>query len=329
MDTADADLGSVNPIYVELPGATPSKMILQVSKDGHLYILDAAALGRLERRPRSTSWSRPSGMSIHGTPAAYQTAHGPTSSSTPTNGANMCPGGVTRPRDRGGAHLAPAQPAGRRRSPGARRSPAARRPRRSRRPPTAPQRDRLVHQQREHAQGASTATPARRSINGTGSTCRACSAGPRRSRSTTRSSSAATATSAPGHYRKKGGSYDPSLSRWSIGDLRRLRRYRNWRHPRYSGHERKRGQRGSSSAGTSGGGTSGTAGTTGTAGTGTAAPRAARVTRVAAAAVAQPARAAAPLAKRSAGGRGGGTAGSTAGAGGRGGTGGSAGSAVK
>ena len=45
MDTADADVGSVNPVYVELPGATPSKMILQVAKDGHLYILDAAALG--------------------------------------------------------------------------------------------------------------------------------------------------------------------------------------------------------------------------------------------------------------------------------------------
>ena len=54
MDGSDADLGSVNPVYVELPGATPSKMIVQLSKDGHLYILDATALGG-SRCPRSTS----------------------------------------------------------------------------------------------------------------------------------------------------------------------------------------------------------------------------------------------------------------------------------
>ena len=94
MDGSDADVGSVNPVYVDLPGATPSKMILQVSKDGHLYILDAAALGG-SAAPKVDFMFAATGMSIHGTPIAYKTAMGQYFVVNTTGGANMCPGGVS------------------------------------------------------------------------------------------------------------------------------------------------------------------------------------------------------------------------------------------
>ncbi len=45
MDSGDADLGASSPVYIELPGQTPSKMLVAISKDGHLYLLDATKLG--------------------------------------------------------------------------------------------------------------------------------------------------------------------------------------------------------------------------------------------------------------------------------------------
>jgi hypothetical protein len=94
MDSADADIASVNPVYVEQSGSTPSKMVLQLSKDGHLYILDAVALGgadghKLDFMVTST------GMSIHTAPAAYRTSQGLYFVFSTTMGANMCPGGVS------------------------------------------------------------------------------------------------------------------------------------------------------------------------------------------------------------------------------------------
>jgi len=94
MDTADADVGSVNPVYVELAGATPSKMVLQVSKDGHLYILDAANLGG-SAAPKVDYMFAASGMSIHGTPIAYKTATAQYFVVNTTSGAQGCPGNVT------------------------------------------------------------------------------------------------------------------------------------------------------------------------------------------------------------------------------------------
>ncbi len=47
MDAANSDLGGSSPVYVELPGATPSKLVVAVAKDGHLYLLDAGNLGGL------------------------------------------------------------------------------------------------------------------------------------------------------------------------------------------------------------------------------------------------------------------------------------------
>jgi hypothetical protein len=94
MDNADADMGSINPVYMEIPGATPSKIVAQLSKDGHLYLLDAAALGGANGHKVDFTVAG-SGMSIHTAPGAYRTAMGSYFVFSTTNNANMCPGGVS------------------------------------------------------------------------------------------------------------------------------------------------------------------------------------------------------------------------------------------
>jgi hypothetical protein len=94
MDGADADMASVNPVYMEVPGATPSKLVAQLSKDGHLYLLDATHLGGADGHKVDFTVAQ-SGMSIHTAPAAYRTAMGSYFVFSTTTGANMCPGGVS------------------------------------------------------------------------------------------------------------------------------------------------------------------------------------------------------------------------------------------
>ena len=94
MDSADADMASVNPVYMEVPGATPSKMVAQLSKDGHLYLLDAANLGGSNGHKVDFTVAG-SGMSIHTAPAAYRTAMGSYFVFSTTSNANMCPGNVS------------------------------------------------------------------------------------------------------------------------------------------------------------------------------------------------------------------------------------------
>ena len=93
MDGADADVASVNPVYLELPGATPSKLVAQLSKDGHLYLLDATALGGMDGHKVDFTVAG-SGMSIHTAPAAYKTAMGTYFVFSTTANASGCPGGV-------------------------------------------------------------------------------------------------------------------------------------------------------------------------------------------------------------------------------------------
>jgi hypothetical protein len=91
MDSGDADLGASNPVYVELPGATPSKMLAVVSKDGHLYLLDAAALGG--KGGQKVDFMVANGtMAIHTAVAAYKTAAGLYVTFGTDSGA-ACPGG--------------------------------------------------------------------------------------------------------------------------------------------------------------------------------------------------------------------------------------------
>lgn len=75
MDGSDADLGASNPVYFELPGATPSKILAVVSKDGNLYLLDAGNLGGMGGQkvafPVATGT-----MAVHTAVATYTTTKG-------------------------------------------------------------------------------------------------------------------------------------------------------------------------------------------------------------------------------------------------------------
>ena len=95
MDTSDADFGSVNPMVVQLPGATPSSIVVAITKHGHMFLLDAAAL-------RGTSTGAGGhkvdfmvangNMAIHTAPASYRTANGLYVVLSTTTGA-VCPSG--------------------------------------------------------------------------------------------------------------------------------------------------------------------------------------------------------------------------------------------
>jgi hypothetical protein len=75
MDSRDADLGSVNPMYIEVPGATPSKMVVAMSKDGRMFMLDAAALGGMGGQKVEFRLAA-NGDSIKNAPTAYRTPQG-------------------------------------------------------------------------------------------------------------------------------------------------------------------------------------------------------------------------------------------------------------
>jgi hypothetical protein len=91
MDQGDADLGASNPVYVELPGATPSKILAVVSKDGHLYLLDAGALGGIGGQKVDFMVANGT-MAIHTAVAAYKTAMG-LYITFGTNSGAICPSG--------------------------------------------------------------------------------------------------------------------------------------------------------------------------------------------------------------------------------------------
>ncbi len=45
LDGNDTDVGASNPIVVDAPGATPSKLVVQFGKNGDMYVLDRTNLG--------------------------------------------------------------------------------------------------------------------------------------------------------------------------------------------------------------------------------------------------------------------------------------------
>jgi hypothetical protein len=45
MDDGDADIGGTGPLLVDVPGATPSKLIVQLGKDRKAYLIDRDAMG--------------------------------------------------------------------------------------------------------------------------------------------------------------------------------------------------------------------------------------------------------------------------------------------
>jgi hypothetical protein len=91
MDGADADFGSNSPVYIEVPGATPSSLVVAISKNGHLYLLDSKNLGGMGGHVVDFTVST-GAMSIHTAPAAYSTAQGLHVTFSTDSGA-LCPSG--------------------------------------------------------------------------------------------------------------------------------------------------------------------------------------------------------------------------------------------
>ena len=50
LDDADADIGGTSPILLNVPGATPSALVVALGKDDNAYLLDRANLGGWTRR---------------------------------------------------------------------------------------------------------------------------------------------------------------------------------------------------------------------------------------------------------------------------------------
>jgi hypothetical protein len=72
MDSADADFGSSSPIVIDVPGATPSSMVVATAKTGHIFFLDSKKLGGMGGQLVDFT----AGSSGFTAPAAYQTAKG-------------------------------------------------------------------------------------------------------------------------------------------------------------------------------------------------------------------------------------------------------------
>ena len=75
MDDGDADFGAISPLIIEVPGATPAKLVVATSKDGHMYFLDPQKLGGMDGHlvdfPIATAV-----MAIRAVPTAYPTSKG-------------------------------------------------------------------------------------------------------------------------------------------------------------------------------------------------------------------------------------------------------------
>jgi outer membrane protein assembly factor BamB len=90
MDATDQDFGSNSPVYVEVPGATPSTLLVAVSKNGHMYLLDSKNLGGLNGH--LVDYAIPAGgVSAHAPLASYTTPLGGVHVLFPTDGGVPCP----------------------------------------------------------------------------------------------------------------------------------------------------------------------------------------------------------------------------------------------
>ncbi len=89
MDSSDADFGVINSVYVEVAGATPSTILVGLTKDGHMFLLNSKNLGGMGGQ--LVDFQVASGaMSIYGAPTAYRTAMG-THVAFAAKNPSMCP----------------------------------------------------------------------------------------------------------------------------------------------------------------------------------------------------------------------------------------------
>ena len=73
LDLGDTDLGGSGPVLVDVPGATPSSLVLALGKDGNAYLLDRSNLGGVSAPVAS---SHVSSSSIIQAAATYRTSQG-------------------------------------------------------------------------------------------------------------------------------------------------------------------------------------------------------------------------------------------------------------
>ncbi len=83
LDTADNDLGGTNPIIVDVPGATPSALVVALGKDRNAYLLDRNNLGGIAA---PVAQSVVSTGQIITSPATYRTSQGTFVALRPING---------------------------------------------------------------------------------------------------------------------------------------------------------------------------------------------------------------------------------------------------
>jgi hypothetical protein len=74
LDKADSDLGGTAPVIFDLQGATPSKLLIALGKDGHAYLLDRTNLGGMAAAPLANATV--STGTIINSAALYTTASG-------------------------------------------------------------------------------------------------------------------------------------------------------------------------------------------------------------------------------------------------------------
>lgn len=93
LDDLDFDLGGAAAVVVDVPGATPSKLVVAMGKDGKVYLLDRAKLGG--NGGEVASKVVVNGI-IYGASTAYTTPKGTfLALRNHTTGAVICPGGRT------------------------------------------------------------------------------------------------------------------------------------------------------------------------------------------------------------------------------------------
>ena len=73
LDEGDVDLGGTGPVVVDVPGATPSRLVVGLGKDGKIYVLDRERLGGFGGH---VAVEEVSAGAIINAAAAYSTARG-------------------------------------------------------------------------------------------------------------------------------------------------------------------------------------------------------------------------------------------------------------
>jgi outer membrane protein assembly factor BamB len=73
LDEGDVDIGGTGPVVVDVPGASPSRLVVALGKDGKIYLLDRARLGGVGGQLAA---AQVASGSIINAAAAYTTARG-------------------------------------------------------------------------------------------------------------------------------------------------------------------------------------------------------------------------------------------------------------